>query len=194
MQPSASTEESIALDDPDLNSAAVKIQSVQRGKSGRKEFQEKHAAAQSASEQPAVAAVVEQGDGEDDEGWDDTEYEELRARLAKKREELRKRQTMLEQGETATRAAEFMATVATAEPEEEIDLDDPDLNEAALKIQAVQRGKTGRREFEQKKSAEILAAEKAAVLTPEDIERRAAGAAEAEKEARAAAASVARPQ
>eukprot|EP01045_Picozoa_sp_COSAG04_P044783 COSAG04_NODE_15370_length_534_cov_0.710345_1_plen_177_part_11 len=84
-----------------------------------------------------------------------------------------------------------MATVATAEPEEEIDLDDPDLNEAALKIQAVQRGKTGRREFEQKKSAEILAAEKAAVLTPEDIERRAAGAAEAEKEARAAAASVA---
>jgi len=33
----------IDLDDPDLNSAAVKIQAAQRGKSGRKEFQEKQA-------------------------------------------------------------------------------------------------------------------------------------------------------
>ena len=42
---------------------------------------------------PAPAAATDAGSDDD---WDDTEYEELRAKLAKKREELKKRQEQLD--------------------------------------------------------------------------------------------------
>ena len=42
------------LDDPDLNSAAVRIQAAQRGKSGRKEFQAKQAVQPSASTEESI--------------------------------------------------------------------------------------------------------------------------------------------
>ena len=84
-----------------------------------------------------------------------------------------------------------MNDVAQEEPEPELDLGDPALNDAAVKIQAVQRGNAGRKDFDDKKTEEAIAAEKAALLTEEDIARRAADAAAAAQKAATSALSVA---
>ncbi|CAH1796274.1 unnamed protein product [Owenia fusiformis] len=120
----------IDLNDPEVGAAATKIQAGWRGAQGRKEAKEK--AASKADEQ---SAAVEENQPETQD---------------------KQPETREEQPETQEEQKQETAAVEDKKPEEEevdIDLNDPEVEQAAIKIQAGMRGMQARKKVQEKKEA-----------------------------------------
>ena len=159
----------IDLDDPEVNEAATKIQASFKGKKARdevKKMKEEKELDKSTiieeSEKEEVAAK-EKEEEEIDIDLDDPEVNEAATKIQasfkgkKARDEVKKMKEDKE-SENVDRPEIQLKEVSAAEEEEiDIDLDDPEVNEAATKIQASFKGKKARDEV--KKMKEDAAAE-----------------------------------
>ena len=162
----------IDLDDPEVNEAATKIQASFKGKKARDEVkkmkEERDIVEPEKDNDTEIVEAVDLADVTEDEidiDLDDPEVNEAATKIQasfkgkKARDEVKK---MKEEKETVASEIEEEAQdvkveeVAAAEEEIDIDLDDPEVNEAATKIQASFKGKKARDEVKKIKEDQIM--------------------------------------
>ena len=155
-------EEEIDLDDPEVNEAATKIQASFKGKKARDEVkkmkEEKEADESTKIDEPEKVedAAKEKEEEEIDIDLDDPEVNEAATKIQasfkgkKARDEVKKMKEEKEV-EESTNKEEDEKTEERNDEEIDIDLDDPEVNEAATKIQASFKGKKARDEVKKMK-------------------------------------------
>ena len=155
-------EEEIDLDDPEVNEAATKIQASFKGKNARDEVkkmkEEKEADESTKIDEPEKVedAAKEKEEEEIDIDLDDPEVNEAATKIQasfkgkKARDEVKKMKEEKEV-EESTNKEEDEKTEERNDEEIDIDLDDPEVNEAATKIQASFKGKKARDEVKKMK-------------------------------------------
>ena len=135
----------IDLGDPEVGKAAVKIQSSFRGHQARKEVE-------------AKKIDIEEKMGTKGEGDPKLQDDLLRGHQIEKEVEAKKdsNDEMNEKKEVKQELTQSKKNVVQEEEEEDIDLEDPEVGEAAIKIQSSFRGHQARKEVESLKEGNKL--------------------------------------
>ena len=163
----------IDLDDPEVNEAATKIQASFKGKKARDEVkkmkEERDIVEPEKDNDTEIVEAVDLADVTEDEidiDLDDPEVNEAATKIQasfkgkKARDEVKKmkeeKETVASEIEEEAQDVKVEEVAAATEEEIDIDLDDPEVNEAATKIQASFKGKKARDEVKKIKEDQIM--------------------------------------